>query len=60
MSEERAAAYERYMERLELRAHEGHRAWRKVEVLRLQERQGFGFAVKSALPLVTTPFAARS
>ena len=58
VSEERAAAYERYMERLELMALEGPRAWKMVEVLRLQERQGFGFAVKSALELVTTPFVA--
>ncbi|CAK8997716.1 unnamed protein product [Durusdinium trenchii] len=65
---ERAYAYEQYMDALELLAHKGQETsvghaenqtpsvWKNVEIVRLAERQGFGFAVKAALELVTTPF----
>lgn len=64
---ERAHAYEQYMDILELQAQKAsevdpsdcsleERLWRKVSVVRLAERQGFGFAVKAALELVQTRF----
>ena len=54
---ERAHAYQQYMEALDRLAHEkASPAWERVEVVRLTERQGFGFAVKAALELVDTRF----
>jgi len=64
---ERAHAYEQYMDILELLAQGATtpgvdadsletRVWRNVKVVRLAERQGFGFAVKAALELVKTRF----
>jgi len=57
VTQERAEAYEGYMAEVERLARDRETVeWHQVEVLRLAERQGFGFAVKAALPLVTTPY----
>ena len=57
VTEERANAYEQYVGSLEIFSKtRPSPVWAKVEVLRLAERQGFGFAVRAALELVCTPF----
>ena len=57
VTEERARAYEQYRSSLEILAEtKPSPIWAAVEVLRLAERQGFGFAVRAALELVRTPF----
>eukprot|EP00440_Ansanella_granifera_P059449 gb/GFBE01064436.1/.p1 GENE.gb/GFBE01064436.1/~~gb/GFBE01064436.1/.p1 ORF type:complete len:341 (+),score=48.35 gb/GFBE01064436.1/:1-1023(+) len=54
---ERAEAYEKYIQALEcLAKFTDVPHWRHTEILRLEERQGFGFAVKAALELVQTPY----
>ena len=57
VTEERARAYEQYVASLEIFTKtKPSPLWSTVEVLRLAERQGFGFAVRAALDLVHTPF----
>lgn len=57
VTEERAQAYETYMDALQKLVEEDPAPqWRRAELLRLPERHGFGFAVRAALPRVATPF----
>ncbi|CAE7200888.1 unnamed protein product [Symbiodinium sp. CCMP2592] len=57
VTQERAKAYEQYVASLEIFTKTRPTPlWESVEVLRLVERQGFGFAVRAALELVRTPF----
>lgn len=57
VTEERAEAYETYIASVKKHAEaKVFPEWEHVEVLTLEERQGFGFAVKAALEHVTTPW----
>lgn len=57
VTDEGARAYEEYVETLERLAQEAPQPhWRHVQILRLQDRHGFGYAVRAALKLVETPF----
>jgi len=57
VTEERAQAYSEYLDNLQaLVDAPREECWKKVKLLKLTERHGFGFAVRAALPMVTTPF----
>lgn len=57
VTDERAEAYETYIAGVKKLAEaKVVPEWEHVEVLPLEERQGFGFAVKAALEHVTTPW----
>lgn len=57
ITEERAQAYHEYITALEgLVEKKPEPHWEHVEIIRLSDRHGFGFAVREALKMVETPF----
>lgn len=58
VTEGRAKAYAEYIRAVEeeIASPDAAPAWKSMEVLKLEKRVGFGFAVKAALQAVTTPF----
>ena len=56
VTSEEAEGYEEYKKRLQNSIDEGKEEYQNTELLELASRFGFGFALKEAFPLVTTPF----